>query len=607
MESVVFTNKAECRDCYRCLRSCPVKAISMNQGQAQVVAELCIACGTCIRECPQGAKSYRKDLSPVRALLAAGERVAVSLAPSFAAAFEPWERRRLASALRKLGAVYVAETAIGAYQVARRTAEIIERAPDRPHIASACPAVVSYIEKYAPDLLDCLVPVVSPMIAHAQHIREKLGAGTRVIFVGPCTAKKAEADREALAGMVDAVLTFAELSHWFEAEGIDLAALEESDFDEYPPGDARLFPLVGGANRTASLTTDVLDRTVVAVHGVQALREVVESLRKNAQSIVVEALFCAEGCINGPAMPADGNLFDRRRQVLDHAQQSMSAERKGSSGSALSEKGAALIGKACAAARFAAEPAAPAEDECEAEIRRVLALTGKVAEADELNCGACGYESCRQKARAVLRGLAEPEMCIPYMRRLAERRTDRILETSPNGIVILDDQLRILSMNPAFCRYFMCSEAVLGKPISYLMDPHHFERVAGGEENLVETTVVHERYNVVCHEILYALRDDRQYVGIFVNITRSKADRERLDQVRAETMLKARQLQEHQVAMAQKIAQYLGESMACGEELLEKLMVVVDDNASGGGKAGGAGEGGGEGGGPGKWPMRISK
>jgi len=221
----------------------------------------------------------------------------------------------------------------------------------------------------------------------------------------------------------------------------------------------------------------------------------------------------------------------------------------------------------------------------EADILGELERSGKGRPEDQLNCGACGYASCRNKAIAVLQGMAETEMCLPLMRRRAEQRTDRILETSPNGIVILDERLAIVSMNPAFRRFFMCSEAVCGKRISYLMDPHLFEQLASGESDLAEKVIRHDTYNLVCHEIAYALREEKQYVGLFVNITHSRASQEKLNDLRASTLVQAQQLLEHQVSMAQKITQFLGESAAQGEVLVDHLREMACDEDAGTRKA----------------------
>lgn len=561
---VVFTNKARCRDCYRCVRVCPVKAIQMRQGQAYVVDARCIRCGTCVRECPQGAKSYRNDLELAKRLFAADVKVAASVAPSFVAAFPDFQRHRVASALRQLGFAYVGETAVGAYHVAARTAAIVAARPERQHVCTSCPAVVRYVEVYRPNLISALTPVVSPMIAHAKHIRRKLSGEVRVVFIGPCVAKKAEAERPEHAGVVDCVLTFAELREWLDQEHIDLTACEESAFDEAPEGEARLFPIEGGSVRTSGWTTDLLAGDVVAASGFDEVQTALDGLMMPDTPHIIEPLFCLQGCTNGPAMLEDRNILARRGDVLTYA-----AAHPGSPPDSQF--------RGDLAARF--QPALIPADVpiTEEQIRHVLEITGKSREEDQLNCGACGYANCREKAVAVLRGMAEPEMCMPHMKRLAEQRVDRIIETSPNGIVILDEHLHILHMNPAFRKFFLCSESIHGQPISYLMDPEPFVRLASGQDTLVETIVEHQRYNLVCHEIVYPLAEERQLVGIFVNITGSRTNQQKLDQLRAQTVLQARELLDHQIQMAEQLAKFLGESTAKGENLVEKLMLITEE------------------------------
>lgn len=574
---VVFTNKARCRDCYRCVRVCPVKAIRMHAGQAYVVEERCLACGTCVRECPQQAKSFRNDVDRAIRLMQSPGRKAASIAPSFAAVFPEWQRRRLPSALRRLGFSYVGETAIGAYHVATETARLVARRPGRRHISTACPAIVRYVERYRPAQVPDLVPVVSPMIAHARHIRQKLGAEAKVVFIGPCVAKKAEAERPELSGAVDCVLTFTELAEWLEREAVDLSACEESDFDEMPQGAARLFPLEGGSVRTAGWTADLLDRDCIAASGFEEVAAALDSEPSAAAPHVIEPLFCPQGCINGPAMPDSPGCFRRRSDVLQYATPVPDAH---SRAAPLPSQPQNWLDLAATFSPGAGSEPAVAED----EIRRVLERTGKANLEDQLNCGACGYRTCREKAIAVLQGLAEPEMCIPYMKRLAEQRTDRIIETSPNGIVILDGELNILHMNPAFRRFFLSSDAVCGQPISYLMDPGPFERLVAGEE-LIEMVVEHDRYNLVCHQILYPLKEERQFVGIFVNITTSQASQQQLDRLRSETVLQARELLENQLQMAETIARCLGENAARSEDLLDKLVRMAEQKETEPGEA----------------------
>lgn len=567
-DPIVYTYKAQCRDCYRCVRVCPVKAVRMTGGQAFDEPERCIACGRCVRECPQNAKRFRNDITAARELLRSGATVAVSVAPSFAGAFSDWERRCLPSALRRLGFAHVSETAVGAYYVARASAGCVAAAPEGQHILSACPAVVRYVEWYAPELTDRLTPVVSPMIAHARHLVRKLGAETRVVFIGPCTAKKAEAERPEFAGEIACVLTFIELREWLESEGIDLSACEESAFDEEPLGAGRAFALEGGSLRTGGMSTDPLALRTATVAGYEELREALAAMASDDSPLALEPLFCSAGCVGGAGMPEGQGLFARRAALLRYAETRPGAQPE----------------PEVAVARFPLETGFAPESRSRGEVspelvRRALETTGKFAAEDELNCGACGYASCREKAEAVVLGMAEPEMCIPHMKRLAERRTDRIIETSPNGIVILDGKLTIVSMNAAFREMFSCSEAVCGRPISYLVDQHPFERVAAGEVALVNEVVTHQRYHLVTHQLIYAMPEDDQYVGIFVNITKSQADLRKLNQLRAQAVQQAEELLQRQIEMAEGIARTLGEGAARSEQLVASLVQLMHDDA----------------------------
>lgn len=562
---VIFTNEARCRDCYRCVRVCPVKAIRVKGEQAFVDADRCITCGTCVRECPQGAKTYRRDIAVAEEILAWGGVVAASLAPSFAGTFEPWEYLRLPAALRRLGFTHVSETAIGAYLVARETAPIVQNA-GRSHICTACPAVVSYVEKYDPDKVSDLLPLVSPMMAHARHIKLKLGVAAKVIFIGPCAAKKMEADRRELRGLVDCVLTFEELGEWFEARGIDLRRCEESAFDEAPFGKARLFPVEGGALATSALPTDILDERLVFVSGFSEVKESLKATEIPGSNAVIEPLMCPHGCVNGPGMKREGNPFERRAKVIRYAKSQTPVS-------------GAEPARMDLSTHFHAPDQKNGPLVTEEKIRDVLAKTGKIDPAQQLNCGACGYASCRDQAEAVVRGMAEPEMCMPYMRRLAEQRSDRIMETSPNGIVVLDQQFRIININPAFARIFKTDRACIGKQISHFVDPDPFERVASGEVTVFDGVVQHKAQNLVTREVVYALKEERQFVGIFSNITLTRLNAEKIEKIKDETIEQARELYAHQIEMAKTMANLLGEHTARGEQILQKLVEAVKRDA----------------------------
>ncbi len=562
---VVFTNKARCQDCYRCIRACPVKAIKMKEGQASVQKDRCIDCGTCIRECPQGAKTYRNDVEHVKLLLQSNMKVAVSLAPSFAGVYADWERTRIASALRKLGFQYVAETAIGAGEVAQYIAQIVNQNGFKSYISSACPAVINYIEKYDIECIDSITPVASPMIAHARRIKAKMGDDCAIVFIGPCIAKKSEAERPEYEGLIEAVLTFDELNDLFKSEDINLAAFEESWFNEFPTGESRLYPLLGGLAKTAAMDTDILATDIISVSGFDELKQALDLVKNSSKNYIIEPLFCSMGCVNGPGVNSEKNILNRRMDVINYSnsRQLYTIE---------PEKIDIDL-----SAKYYQFQNSFVQDYPEDEIIRVLEKTGHASEQDQFNCNACGYDTCREKAIAVLSGMAEIDMCMPYMRRFAEMKSDQIIESSPNGIVILDEHFKIIHMNPAFRKFFMCSESTTGKPISYLMDPEPFYKLSSSEEDIIETTESHDNYGIICHEKLYKLKDERQYVGIFVNITKNVSDQTELDEIKAKTIKQAQELLNHQIDMAQNIAKLLGESSAKGEELVENLMKLSQD------------------------------
>lgn len=563
---IVFTLTARCRDCYRCLRNCPVKAIRMQNGQAYVDETRCIACGTCIRECPQQAKTFRYDINTAQKLIEGGALVAASIAPSFAAVFSGWQRKRLPSALRALGFRFVGQTSHGAYQVSAHSSKVIEKDSSRPFVATACPALVNYIERYQQELVDNLLPILSPMASHGRMLKEKLGKESKVIFIGPCVAKKTELYRQDVADAIDCVLTFKELMVWLEQRGIDLSKCEESNFDEKPVRFAQLYPLPGGLIKTAGMKDDGLDMKLVRVDGFHNVKEIFNDIPKESSYTLIEPLFCSQGCINGPGINTDKNVFERRKDIIEYnkiiAGKDVIPEVWDEKIVKASYKKEESVGKEIG----------------EEEIQQILERTGKSDPQQQLNCGACGYESCREKAIAVAQGMAEPEMCIPFMRRLAERRTDQLFNTTPNGILILDMELNIMSISPAFKKFFSCSDAILGRHISYLMDPAPFEKLITGATESLDITVFHRPYNLLCRELLYILKQERQIVGIFINITSQEEQVKKLRDMKSQTVAQAHELLEHQIKMAQQMAQFLGESTARGEELVRKLMSLSESD-----------------------------
>jgi iron only hydrogenase large subunit-like protein len=541
-----------------------VKAIRMQNGQAYVDETRCIACGTCIRECPQQAKTFRYDINSAQKLIDSGAFVSASIAPSFAAVFNGWQRMRLPSALRALGFRFVGQTSHGAYQVSVHTSDVIEKDGSKPYVATACPALVNYVEKYHQELVDNLLPILSPMAAHGRMLKERFGKESKVIFIGPCVAKKTELYRPDVLDAIDCVLTFKELMVWLEQKGIDLSKCEESNFDEKPIRFAQLYPLPGGLIKTAGLEDDGLDMKLVRVDGFHNVKEIFDDIPQESSYTLVEPLFCSQGCINGPGINTDKNVFERRKDIIEYNRDITDSD-------ILPD---VLDDKIVKATYRKEENIGKVVSE--EEIQQILERTGKSDPQQQLNCGACGYESCREKAIAVAQGMAEPEMCIPFMRRLAERRTDQLFNTTPNGILILDMELNIVSISPAFKKFFSCSDAILGRHISYLMDPAPFEKLITGAAESLDITVFHRPYNLLCRELLYVLKQERQIVGIFINITSQEEQVKKLRDMKSQTVAQAHELLEHQIKMAQQMAQFLGESTARGEELVRKLMSLSE-------------------------------
>jgi PAS domain S-box-containing protein len=464
----------------------------------------------------------------------------------------------------------VTETAVGAEMVARETAKLVDDEPIS-HIASACPALVNFISMYHPWAIGHVAPLVSPMIAHARYLKMKYGEDVKIVFIGPCPAKKAEAEDPDVAGAVDVVLTFEELRSWVEEEKIRKDQLRSADIDDIPASHARLFAVEGGLARAASITPDLLRQDFAAVSGSDDVGQMLANVKDGSTIRLFEALFCPTGCINGPCFGAGRDVFHRRNRMLQH-------ERRAQKHSDDTQIRAAMEGVDLQRT-IAAEPVVqPHYDE--AAIRKVLATIGKTTADDELNCGACGYPSCRDNALAVLSGMAEHTMCIPWMRSVAERKADLIIDHSPNAIVMVDANLRIVSFNPAFAELFSCTAGLVGKPLSTLMDPEDFEKVlAKAVDIITNKQVSYPNYHVSASLNIYRLESEDVVVGILANINKSTEGLSRLDAIREETLTNAQQVIEKQMRMAQEIASILGETTSETRLLLRKLTELMKESA----------------------------
>jgi two-component system, NtrC family, sensor kinase len=425
MDGIITTIKQNCRRCYTCVRDCPAKAIRIEEGQASVVAERCISCGNCTMVCSQGAKAYASGVDGVLRLLEPGSEVqrggpvAALLAPSFPVGFSV-SPAQVIGALREAGFTYVIEVAYGADLVNDACRTYLEENPTGLHIASACPAVVEYVRKYHPALTDRIMPIVSPMVATALAVKQRYGRQVRCVFIGPCVAKKSEIIDPQVASVLDDVLTLPELERVLTARGVDPAKAAPGEFDPPHAGSARIYPIPGGLFDSAEIGDGLRDPRLIVVSGkdetVETLAGIPDGPPEDEDNglLLVEALMC-RGCYAGPGVVSKEPIVVRGRRVAEFASNAARRQEHGSLPSYESGDGGLDLSRTFAPGDQRTQ--APTEE----EIRDILARTNKYFVGDELNCGACGYPTCRAKAAAVYAGMAEEAMCLPFIIDQAER------------------------------------------------------------------------------------------------------------------------------------------------------------------------------------------
>jgi signal transduction histidine kinase/ferredoxin len=404
----VQTIKEQCRVCYTCVRECPAKAIGISDGQARVIPERCIGCGNCARVCSQGAKKVLDGTRQVAHLLKQGGTVAALIAPSFPAEFEECEYEKVVGMLRALGFRYVLEVGFAADLIARRYRELLDGNGKGNYIATTCPALVGYVERYYPNLIPRLAPIVSPMIAAARVLHHLYGPDVSAVFIGPCIAKKGEAASEEVAGDVAAVLTFVELRQMLSDAGIQPETVEPGEFDPPWSGPGGLFPISRGLLQAAGITENLMNDEVMATDGRTSFVEAIHAVESNSLDVRLLEILTCNGCIMGAGMTTNAALFRRRSLVGHYVQKSWTDARKEQWNLDM-----AALSDLDFSRRFSAYDQRFAQPS-RAEVSSILARMGKLKPEDELNCGACGYDSCVQHAIAIHLRLAETEMCLPY-------------------------------------------------------------------------------------------------------------------------------------------------------------------------------------------------
>ncbi len=550
MADYINFKKSNCRNCYKCIRHCPVKSIKFTGHRANIMSDDCILCGRCFVVCPQNAKEIADNISDVRALLRSGAPVIASVAPSFLAYFEDCGFDALKTALLKLGFTDAEETAIGATHVKLEyERKLSEEKPD-VIISSCCHSANLLIEKYYPEALKYLANVLSPMVAHSVDIKKR-HPDAKTVFIGPCIAKKDEAQGTA----VDIVITFRELSKMFEREGIEI----DKQMDSEDRSRARLFPTVGGVIRTMD-TTKFPEYTFIAVDGADKCRAAIEDvLAGNVHNCFLELSTCEGSCIAGPIMEkytsAPIKHFKAIRSYAgksDFEIEALSAEE--------------LKFDHPDKSKLTRTPS-------EKEIREALRQLGKTSVDDELNCGGCGYETCREKAIAICLGKADTTVCLPYLMDNAERFSANILDNTPNGILVVNESYEVQRVNRAALRMLRIKyeSDVLGEPLVSIMDPMPFfdvlenKKIVRGVRDFyptldryLELTIVHDKAS---HSLIAIIRD----------VTAEEEERKKKEDIGKQTVDIADKVISKQMRIVQEIASLLGETTAETKIALTKL------------------------------------
>ena len=551
-KAILRLKKSNCKNCHKCIRYCPVKAIKFSAGQANVIEDECILCGQCFEVCPQNAKEIKNDVENVKVMLAT-EQVYVSIAPSFVAAFPGMGISAMRNALCKLGFKGVEETAVGATIVKTEYERILRE--DKPNvlISSCCTSINLLMRKHYPDTLFALAPVVSPAQAHCLDMKSRM-SGIKTVFIGPCIAKKYEAAEDEA---IDAVLSFAELGEWLDSAGIELTETPDEDAG----GKARLFPTTGGVIGTMEKNPDY---TYIAVDGLDKCLEVLEEVRAGSlHRCFIELSACMGSCANGPLMP--------KRAPAANTASILKYTREGDF--EIDAPNKALITRTPQPIQQSA--AMPPEW----EIDEMLLRIGKENPEDRLNCGSCGYNTCRDKAIAVIQGKAEQSMCLPYMTAKAEGFSDTVVASSPNGILVLNDDLEVQKINPVACKLLRVRNPkdVMGENVTCLFDPKVFVKARVNPKKPVsERTYMAEYGCYVDRTILYNV-EYHLFICILRDVTGEMDEQEKKMEMRMQAVDIANDVAKKQLKIVQDIASLLGETAADTLIAIERLKETISD------------------------------
>lgn len=562
----IKVRKANCKNCYKCLKNCIVKSIMYKDEKVEILEDRCILCGVCITTCPQRAKKLDNDLTNVKEYIENPDiKTVVSLDPSYIAAFGE-NSAYMAWAIKQLGFDLLEETAIGAEYVTREYLKLIKEGKMDNIIASACPSVNMFIEKYYPELTDCIAPVLSPALAHGKLIKERMGEDVKVIHIGPCLSRIKEAEE---SKWVDAVVTFQQLKQWLMDENITPNHGEIVEFDR-KSGYSRIYPIVDGIVYDLkhqygenNITEKIGNYDLLSASGLGNIKHIFEEMRDgNIKNAFVEALSCYGGCIHGPFIDkASATGYKARIRVKNYAD----AGKNNKNNDDLEDL----------SMQYKASPVV--EDmPSEQQIREILAKIGKNSKAQELNCGSCGYSTCREKAIAVYQQKAELYICMPYMTDINQAMSSVTLNLSPNYIIAVDSDMNIKEFNAAAQRMFnVTRENALNKKLSSFIDTTDFEQVINNKSSIYDKKVKYADYDIVTEQTIIYSDERNMAIAIIKDVTNEEKEKEKLYNIKLESVEMAQNVIDKQMVVAQQIASLLGETTAETKVTLNKLKNLI--------------------------------
>lgn len=556
MTDILQLNTSNCKNCYKCIRHCPVKSIRFSGNQAHIVSEECILCGQCFVVCPQNAKEIRNDLEKAKMLIAQNERVIASIAPSFVANFGV-SIEAMRNALMNLGFADAQETAIGASLVKKEYEELISKGEQQVIISSCCPTVNLLIQKHFPRALPALAKVKSPMLVHSLKIKEA-DPEAKTIFIGPCISKKAEAEQS--GDIVDCVLTFEELAAWFDQEFISLEEIHDNRTDSR----ARHFPTAGGILKSMDCASS--EYSYISVDGIDnCIRTIQDVINGSQGKCFIEMSACSGSCIGGPVMSKQHRSSLRDRMTVEKyaGRDDFRVE-------------------ALPADQLAADyPAIPLHNLVPgpAIVNEILEKMGKTRPEHELNCGTCGYNTCREKAAAVYQGKADLSMCLPFLKDRAETFSDHIIKNTPNAIIVLNELLEVQQINAAALQLMNVRSAanVLGEGVIRILDPKDFSEVMRTGRNIHNKRIYLAEYNRYVEETIIHDPSYRILMAIMRDVTEEEMAREKKEKISQQTIETADKVVEKQMRIVQEIASLLGETTAETKIALTKLKESLRD------------------------------